>query len=155
MLTATERLITFLSQLASQSCSRVDNKLHPLSHLEASSLASLGKHLSTKDIFYLGKLQIAASLRGGSNMVLRSPQTEGRQSSLGKDYFRNNMHLFCVPDMTYGPYPIRCIPKKLDLAIEIDLTWSRGFVSIESWVVFQILFLARPCSSVRFVFPKS
>ncbi|GJU89988.1 retrovirus-related pol polyprotein from transposon TNT 1-94 [Tanacetum coccineum] len=53
MLTATERFITFLSQLASQSSLRVDNKLHLLSHLEASSLESLGKRLLTKDIFYL------------------------------------------------------------------------------------------------------
>ncbi|GJZ69840.1 hypothetical protein Tco_0633390 [Tanacetum coccineum] len=46
-------LITIQFLLASQSSSRVDNKLHPLSHLEASSLASLGKHLLTKDISYL------------------------------------------------------------------------------------------------------
>ncbi|GJR29304.1 hypothetical protein Tco_1105536 [Tanacetum coccineum] len=35
------------------------------------------------------------------------------------------------PDTAYGPHPIRRILEKLALAVEIDLTWSRGFVSIE------------------------
>ncbi|GJS54520.1 hypothetical protein Tco_0627882 [Tanacetum coccineum] len=41
------------------------------------------------------------------------------------------MLLCCVHDMAYGPHPIRRISKKSDLAVEIDLTWSRGFVSVE------------------------
>ncbi|GJZ21442.1 hypothetical protein Tco_0786719 [Tanacetum coccineum] len=53
ILAATENPIIILSQLASQSSSKVDSKLHPLFHLKASSLASVDKHLLTKDIFYL------------------------------------------------------------------------------------------------------
>ncbi|GJW53812.1 hypothetical protein Tco_0097897 [Tanacetum coccineum] len=30
-----------------------------------------------------------------------------------------------------GPHPIRRIPEKSALAVEIDLTWSRRFVSVE------------------------
>ncbi|GJT97058.1 hypothetical protein Tco_1092576 [Tanacetum coccineum] len=41
------------------------------------------------------------------------------------------MLLCCVPDMAYGSHSIRHIPKKSSLAVEIDLTWSRGFVSVE------------------------
>ncbi|GKF33819.1 hypothetical protein Tco_0107019 [Tanacetum coccineum] len=41
------------------------------------------------------------------------------------------MLLCCVPDMVYGPHLIRRIPEKSALAVEIDLTWSRVFVSIE------------------------
>ncbi|GJX46270.1 hypothetical protein Tco_0271460 [Tanacetum coccineum] len=41
------------------------------------------------------------------------------------------MLLCCVPDTAYEPHPIRRIPEKSSLAVEIDLTWSRGFVFIE------------------------
>ncbi|GJS10935.1 hypothetical protein Tco_0367731 [Tanacetum coccineum] len=41
------------------------------------------------------------------------------------------MLLCCVPDTAYGSHPIRRISEKSALAVEIDLTWSRGFVSVE------------------------
>ncbi|GKE21181.1 hypothetical protein Tco_1432693 [Tanacetum coccineum] len=41
------------------------------------------------------------------------------------------MLLCCVPDTAYGPHPIWRIPEKSALAVEIDLTWSQGFVSVE------------------------
>ncbi|GKF92973.1 hypothetical protein Tco_0279692 [Tanacetum coccineum] len=41
------------------------------------------------------------------------------------------MLLCCVPDMAYGPYPIRRISNKSALAVEIDLTWSLGLVFVE------------------------
>ncbi|GJT22367.1 hypothetical protein Tco_0892304 [Tanacetum coccineum] len=43
----------------------------------------------------------------------------------------DNMLMCCVPDTAYGPYPIRRILEKLALAVEIGLTWTRGFVSVE------------------------
>ncbi|GKD82967.1 hypothetical protein Tco_1349806 [Tanacetum coccineum] len=49
----------------------------------------------------------------------------------GKGTVSDNMLLCCVPDTAYGPYSIRLILEKSALAIEIDLTWSRGFVSVE------------------------
>ncbi|GJY49168.1 hypothetical protein Tco_0439124 [Tanacetum coccineum] len=40
--------------------------------------------------------------------------------------------LLCrMSDMAYGPCPIRHISEKSALAVEIDLTWSRGFVSVK------------------------
>ncbi|GJT70930.1 reverse transcriptase domain-containing protein [Tanacetum coccineum] len=44
--------------------------------------------------------------------------------------FENKL-LCYVPDMAYGPHPIRRISEKSALVVEIDLTWSRGFVSGE------------------------
>ncbi|GJW05041.1 hypothetical protein Tco_1563897 [Tanacetum coccineum] len=52
-------------------------------------------------------------------------------SRFGKGTVSDNMLLCCVPDMAYGSHSIRRIPKKSSLAVEIDLTWSRGFVSVE------------------------
>ncbi|GKF51089.1 hypothetical protein Tco_0147556, partial [Tanacetum coccineum] len=52
-------------------------------------------------------------------------------SRLGKGTVSDNMLLCYVPDTTYGPHPIRRIPEKSTLAVEINLTWSRGFVSVE------------------------
>ncbi|GKE73193.1 hypothetical protein Tco_1535234 [Tanacetum coccineum] len=57
------------------------------------------------------------------------PRIKGTSSSLGT--VLDNMLLRCVPDTAYGTHPIRRIPEKLALAVEIDLTWSRGFVSVE------------------------
>ncbi|GJX16683.1 hypothetical protein Tco_0217515 [Tanacetum coccineum] len=37
----------------------------------------------------------------------------------------------CVSDMTYGSCLIRRISEKSALVVEIDLTWSRGFVPVE------------------------
>ncbi|GKG12137.1 hypothetical protein Tco_0346374, partial [Tanacetum coccineum] len=42
-----------------------------------------------------------------------------------------NRLLCYVPDMAYGSCMIRCILEKSALAVEIDLTWSRGFVFVE------------------------
>ncbi|GJU23684.1 hypothetical protein Tco_1157026 [Tanacetum coccineum] len=42
-----------------------------------------------------------------------------------------NKLMCCVPDTAYGPHRIRRISEKSALAVEIDLTWSRGFVSVE------------------------
>ncbi|GKC44067.1 hypothetical protein Tco_1061789 [Tanacetum coccineum] len=52
-------------------------------------------------------------------------------SQFGKGTVSDNILMCCVPDTAYGSHPIRCIPEKLALAVEIDLTWSRGFVSVE------------------------
>ncbi|GJW74468.1 hypothetical protein Tco_0133838 [Tanacetum coccineum] len=52
-------------------------------------------------------------------------------SLFGKGTILDNMLLCCVPDTAYGSHPIHRIPEKLALAVEIDLTWSRGFVSVE------------------------
>ncbi|GJS55129.1 hypothetical protein Tco_0628491, partial [Tanacetum coccineum] len=38
--------------------------------------------------------------------------------------------LCCVPDTAYGSCPIRRISEKSALAVEIDLTWSRGFIFV-------------------------
>ncbi|GKE35493.1 hypothetical protein Tco_1454815 [Tanacetum coccineum] len=54
-----------------------------------------------------------------------------KTSRLGKGTVSDNILLCCVPDTAYGPHPIWRISEKLALAIEIDLTWSRGFVSVE------------------------
>ncbi|GJZ26022.1 hypothetical protein Tco_0570275 [Tanacetum coccineum] len=43
----------------------------------------------------------------------------------------DNMLLCYVPDTEYGSHPIRCISEKSALAVEIKLTWSRGFVFVE------------------------
>ncbi|GJZ45808.1 hypothetical protein Tco_0593404 [Tanacetum coccineum] len=52
-------------------------------------------------------------------------------SRLRKWTVSENMLLCCVPDTAYGPHPIRRISEKFALAVEIDLTWSRGFVFVE------------------------
>ncbi|GKG33349.1 hypothetical protein Tco_0433508, partial [Tanacetum coccineum] len=49
----------------------------------------------------------------------------------GKGTISDNMLMCCVSDTAYGPHPIWRIPEKSALAVEIDLTWSRGFVFIE------------------------
>ncbi|GJS34111.1 hypothetical protein Tco_0532493 [Tanacetum coccineum] len=49
----------------------------------------------------------------------------------GKGTVSDNMLLRCVPDTLYGPHLIRRILEKSALAFEIDLSWSRGFISIE------------------------
>ncbi|GKA38680.1 hypothetical protein Tco_0731231 [Tanacetum coccineum] len=49
----------------------------------------------------------------------------------GKGTVSDNMLLCCVLDMAYGPHPIWRILEKSALAVEIDLTWSRGFVFVE------------------------
>ncbi|GJS18564.1 hypothetical protein Tco_0413036 [Tanacetum coccineum] len=49
----------------------------------------------------------------------------------GKGTISENRLLCCVPDTAYGSCPIRCISEKSALAVEIDLTWSRGFVFVE------------------------
>ncbi|GJR10385.1 hypothetical protein Tco_0793037 [Tanacetum coccineum] len=41
------------------------------------------------------------------------------------------MLLCCVPDTAYGSHPIWRILEKSTLTVEIDLTWSRGFVSVK------------------------
>ncbi|GJY69911.1 hypothetical protein Tco_0472893 [Tanacetum coccineum] len=41
------------------------------------------------------------------------------------------MLLCCESDTAYGPHLIRRISEKSALAVEIDLTWSLGFVSVE------------------------
>ncbi|GJT45559.1 hypothetical protein Tco_0954274 [Tanacetum coccineum] len=48
-----------------------------------------------------------------------------------KGIVSDNMLLCCVPNTAYGSHPIRRILEKSSLAVEIDLTWSRGFVSVE------------------------
>ncbi|GJY64094.1 hypothetical protein Tco_0465554 [Tanacetum coccineum] len=55
----------------------------------------------------------------------------GKIWRLGKGTVLENTLMCCVPDMAYGPYLIRRILEKLALAVEIDLTWSQGFVSVE------------------------
>ncbi|GJS84829.1 hypothetical protein Tco_0751370 [Tanacetum coccineum] len=55
-----------------------------------------------------------------------------KTSRFGKGAVSENMLLCCVPDMAYGSHSIRRIPEKLALTVEIDLTWSRGFVLIEA-----------------------
>ncbi|GJQ94714.1 hypothetical protein Tco_0005853 [Tanacetum coccineum] len=55
---ATENPIIILIQLASQSSSKVDSKLHPLFHLEASSLALLGKASFDKGYFLSANIYI-------------------------------------------------------------------------------------------------
>ncbi|GJX56839.1 hypothetical protein Tco_0286736 [Tanacetum coccineum] len=52
-------------------------------------------------------------------------------SHLRKGIVSDDMLMCCVPDTAYGSHPIRRIPEKSALAVEIDLTWSRGFISIE------------------------
>ncbi|GKG05646.1 hypothetical protein Tco_0325732 [Tanacetum coccineum] len=42
------------------------------------------------------------------------------------------MLLYCEFDTTYGPNPIRHITDESALAVEIDLTWSIGYVFVES-----------------------
>ncbi|GJT62002.1 hypothetical protein Tco_1005535 [Tanacetum coccineum] len=54
-----------------------------------------------------------------------------KTSHPGKGTVSENRLLCCVPDTAYGPHPIWCISEKSALAVEIDLTWSRGFVSVE------------------------
>ncbi|GKF18659.1 hypothetical protein Tco_0063577, partial [Tanacetum coccineum] len=43
----------------------------------------------------------------------------------------DNKLLCCVPDTAYGPHLIRRISEKSALVVEINLTWSRGFISVE------------------------
>ncbi|GJS16449.1 hypothetical protein Tco_0410921 [Tanacetum coccineum] len=52
-------------------------------------------------------------------------------SRLGKGTVLENRLLCCVPDMAYGSCLIRRILEKSTLVVVIDLTWSRGFVSVE------------------------
>ncbi|GJZ47514.1 hypothetical protein Tco_0601346 [Tanacetum coccineum] len=52
-------------------------------------------------------------------------------SRLGKGIVSENRLLFCVPDTAYGSCLIWCISEKSALAVEIDLTWSQWFVSVE------------------------
>ncbi|GKD72142.1 hypothetical protein Tco_1330424 [Tanacetum coccineum] len=54
-----------------------------------------------------------------------------KTSHLGKGTASENRLLCCVPDTTYGSCLILRISEKSALAVEIDLTWSQGFVSIE------------------------
>ncbi|GKD09527.1 hypothetical protein Tco_1189212, partial [Tanacetum coccineum] len=49
----------------------------------------------------------------------------------GKGTVSDDMLTCCVPDTAYGSHLIQRIPEKSALAVEIDLTWSRGFVSVE------------------------
>ncbi|GJU31330.1 hypothetical protein Tco_1174919 [Tanacetum coccineum] len=60
----------------------------------------------------------------------RHPQLKF-SSRPGKGNVSDHILLCCVPDTAYGSHPIRRIPEKSPLAVEIDLTWSRGFVSVE------------------------
>ncbi|GJU74307.1 hypothetical protein Tco_1265712 [Tanacetum coccineum] len=56
------------------------------------------------------------------------------------------MLLCCVLDTAYGPHPIQRIPEKSVLAVEIDLTWSRGFVFVlieAPWFLIAALVEAR------------
>ncbi|GKG09084.1 hypothetical protein Tco_0334916, partial [Tanacetum coccineum] len=41
------------------------------------------------------------------------------------------MNLCCDPDTAYGPCSIRRILDKSAVAVEIDFTWSLGFISVE------------------------
>ncbi|GKC27298.1 hypothetical protein Tco_1034592, partial [Tanacetum coccineum] len=61
------------------------------------------------------------------------PRIKGTSSSsvIGKGTVSEEMLLCCVPDTAYCPHIIRRIPEKSALAVEIDLTWSRGFVFVE------------------------
>ncbi|GKF73733.1 hypothetical protein Tco_0220065, partial [Tanacetum coccineum] len=52
-------------------------------------------------------------------------------SHLRKGTASENRFLFCMPDMAYGSCLIRRISEKSALAVEIDLTWSRGFIYVE------------------------
>ncbi|GJS33719.1 hypothetical protein Tco_0532101 [Tanacetum coccineum] len=52
-------------------------------------------------------------------------------SHLGKGITLENRLLCCVPDTAYGLCLIRRTLEKSALAVEIDLTWSRGFVSVD------------------------
>ncbi|GKA88075.1 hypothetical protein Tco_0809839 [Tanacetum coccineum] len=63
--------------------------------------------------------------------MVRSASSMVNLVRLGKGTVSENTLLCCVPDTTYGPRPIRRISEKLALAVEPDLTWSRGFVSLE------------------------
>ncbi|GKE79215.1 hypothetical protein Tco_1545335, partial [Tanacetum coccineum] len=52
-------------------------------------------------------------------------------TSLSSGTVSENRFLCCVPDTAYGSYLIRRILDKSALVVEIDLTWSRGFVFVE------------------------
>ncbi|GJZ61721.1 hypothetical protein Tco_0617858 [Tanacetum coccineum] len=52
-------------------------------------------------------------------------------SRLRKGTVSDHILMCCVPDTGYGSHLIRRILEKPALAVEIDLTWSRGFVSVE------------------------
>ncbi|GJT92247.1 hypothetical protein Tco_1081092 [Tanacetum coccineum] len=49
----------------------------------------------------------------------------------GKGTVSENKLMCCVPDTAYGPHPIQRISEKSALAVEIDLTWSQGFVFVK------------------------
>ncbi|GKA81756.1 hypothetical protein Tco_0788448 [Tanacetum coccineum] len=52
-------------------------------------------------------------------------------SRLGKETVSGNMYLCCGTDTAYGLVSIRRILDKSVIAVEIDFTWSFGFVSVE------------------------
>nr|GEV62917.1 hypothetical protein [Tanacetum cinerariifolium] len=52
-------------------------------------------------------------------------------SRLGEGTVLEIMLMCCMPDTTYGPHLIWRISEKSALVVEIDLTWSLGFVYVE------------------------
>ncbi|GKG10780.1 hypothetical protein Tco_0342180, partial [Tanacetum coccineum] len=67
----------------------------------------------------------------GSCLIRRILEKLKFSSCLGKGTASENRLLFCVPDTTYDLCLIRRISEKSALAVEIDLTWSRGFIYVE------------------------
>nr|GEV24299.1 hypothetical protein [Tanacetum cinerariifolium] len=63
--------------------------------------------------------------------VLGQRKEKKFQPRLGKGTVLEIVLLCCVPDMAYGPHSIWRILEKSASVVEIDLTWSLRFISIE------------------------
>ncbi|GKB06159.1 hypothetical protein Tco_0834392, partial [Tanacetum coccineum] len=69
-------------------------------------------------------------------------------SHLGKGTTSDNMLLCCVPDMTYGPYPIRCLNRS---------SWFLIATSVEariSLIMFEFSSCLLADSAINFVDPN-
>ncbi|GJR46064.1 hypothetical protein Tco_1314167 [Tanacetum coccineum] len=63
-------------------------------------------------------------------MVIRGSKGH-RHPQVGNRTISKDKLLYSAFDTAYGPDPIQRIADELDLEVEIDFTWSRGFGSVE------------------------
>ncbi|GJU78035.1 hypothetical protein Tco_1275105 [Tanacetum coccineum] len=90
--------------------------------------------LSKKSVdegFRMPKRDVDLDMGSGQEWSLKDQRNIVILGLLGKGTVLGNMNLCCDPDTAYGPCSIRRISDKSTVAVEIDFTWSLGFVSVE------------------------
>ncbi|GJW22978.1 hypothetical protein Tco_0033600 [Tanacetum coccineum] len=75
-------------------------------------------------------LKIYLGMSGRKDMVSRGSKGHRHPQVGNRNFFQDKL-LYSAFDTAYGPDPIQRIADELDLEVEIDFTWSRGFGSVE------------------------